>query len=101
MTLSRSGRAQIVVELRSKLPFEFVWGSARGADKKAMGDLGRDSCLRFRFVGGGGGASNWSARRGGHLEKCSVVHRRKDSPGSTCRMVAKAKSFAFHWASPI
>jgi hypothetical protein len=32
-----------------------------GADKKAMGDLGGDSCLRFRFVGGGAGTSNWSA----------------------------------------
>lgn len=70
MTLSRSGRAQIVVELRSKLPFEFVWGSARGADRKAMRDLGRDSRLRSGFVGSGGGAgtSNWSARRGDHLE---------------------------------
>jgi hypothetical protein len=29
------------------------------------------------------------------------LHRRKNSPGSTCRMVAKAKSSAFLWASPI
>ena len=56
-------------------------GERQGSRQKAMEDLGRDSCLRFRFVGGGGGAgtSNWSARRGGHLENVQYVHRRKNS----------------------
>ena len=58
-----------------------------------MGDLGGDSCLRFRFVGGGGGAGTQQLERtsGRSPRECSIVHRRKNSPGSTCRMVAKGE----------